>query len=471
MASKSKMMKITGDNENKTVALYARVSTDRQAEEGYSIEIQKERLISYVNSIFGSESTKIDYYIDDGYSGGSLERPEMQRLISDTKDGSISYVIVYKLDRLSRSQKDTLYLIEDVFLPHNVSFVSIQESFNTATPFGRAVIGILSVFAQLERENIFERTRSGMQKRVEAGYWYGGGRVPFGYNYDTETGTLIPNQDADRVRQIYDLYIKGYSLQTIANMLNLKYDKLAYQILTRKSNAGFIVYNGVEYKGRHEPIVSLETYETAMSLLKERSAKKYVSKTDHLLTGLVYCGKCGAKMRYQKWSANGYKLICYSQQKSKPYLIKDPDCDNARVWVDDIEEAVISDLFKMTRRNFDDKEVDNNPASVLEILHDQYEKESKKLKRLYSLYSEEENEILLESINEVRTEMNKIMAKIKDEEERGVWTRNLQRAKEEIKSISDIWENLSIQERRTAIRSVVEKVTVNDETVYIDYKF
>ena len=298
--AKSKMRKVTQDADKIVkMALYIRVSTDRQAEEGYSIEVQTERLIAFSKTQDGEVSYEL--YIDDGFSGASLDRPAMQRLVLDAKNKVITHVCVYKLDRLSRSQKDTLHLIEDVFLPNNIAFISIQESFNTATAFGRAVVGILSVFAQLERENIYERTRSGMQKRVEAGFWPGGGGVPFGYNYDLDKGILVPNSDAETVRQIYELYLKGYSLQNIANMLGLKYEKLAAQIMLRKTNIGIIEYNGVEYRGLHEPIVAPEVYEKAIALHAQRSEKRLVAGAKHLLTGLVYCGVCGSKLRYQKW--------------------------------------------------------------------------------------------------------------------------------------------------------------------------
>ena len=162
-----------------------------------------------------------------------------------------------------------------------------------------------------------------MQKRVESGLWPGGGCVPFGYDYDPEQGILVPNQDAATVKKAYDLFLQGYSTYRIAEMLNLKYDRLAYQILTRKSNAGYIVYNGAEYRGKHEPIISLETYERTMMMMKDRSDRHYVSSSVHLLTGLVRCGVCGAKMRYAKWGKQGYKLVCYSQQTSKKYLVRD----------------------------------------------------------------------------------------------------------------------------------------------------
>ena len=323
-------------------ALYIRVSTDAQREEGYSIDAQKQMLEAHCIS---RGIKDYEFYIDGGYTGSNTDRPELQRMLNDAKTGAVGHVIVYRLDRLSRSQKDTLYIIEDVLNPHNVDFTSINEHMDTSAPIGRLMLGILSAFAQLERENIRERTRMGMRERVKSGLWPGGGRIPFGYDYDREKGILVPNQDAETVRRIYALYIRGYSLGKIAQMVGLKYEKLAYQILTRKSNAGFICYNGEEYMGRHEPIVSLETYEQAMENLRSRSVKKLFT-SEYLLTGLLYCGKCGAKMRYQKWGKTGCKIVCYSQDKSKTHLIKDPDCKNARLWADDVEDTVVRDLFR-----------------------------------------------------------------------------------------------------------------------------
>lgn len=469
MTKKSKMMKVEAAAPASRIALYLRVSTDKQREEGYSIDIQKERLLAYAGSLYPGVETEL--FIDDGFSGGNLDRPEIKRLIACVKDGEVSHIAVLKLDRLSRSQKDTLYLIEDVFLAHNVAFLSMNENFNTATPFGRAVIGILSVFAQLERENIFERTRSGMQKRVEAGLWPGGGRVPFGYDYDAARGILTPNQDAGTVRQIYDLYIKGYSLQSIANMCGLKYEKLAYQILNRKSNAGYIVYNGVEYQGQHTPLISLETYETAMALAMDRSAKRFVTATDHLLTGLVYCGTCGAKMRYQKWGKAGNKMVCYSQQKSKAYLVKDPNCDNGKPWADELEEVVLHDLFHMAQKDIDSMDGADASMTPLELFQSQYDALEKKLKRLYHLYATDGNDVLLSAIDELRESMDVLRTKIQIESERSVWQRNLQRTKEELKNVQALWPNMSVQEKQNILRSVVDKIVVTDSGIHVDYKF
>lgn len=135
----------------KKVAIYVRVSTLEQAEEGYSVDEQINKLEKYSEI---KEWSVYETYVDPGYTGSNIDRPGMQRLIADAKLKRFDAVLVYKLDRLSRSQKDTLHLIEDVFDKHNVSFVSLNENFDTSTPFGKAMIGILSVFAQLEREQI-----------------------------------------------------------------------------------------------------------------------------------------------------------------------------------------------------------------------------------------------------------------------------------------------------------------------------
>lgn len=129
--------------------LYCRVSTDAQVE-GYSIDAQKKLLEAYCIS---KEITDFEYYIDGGYSGSNLERPAMKKLLDDIDDKKIDYVIVYKLDRISRSQKDTLFLIEEKFNPNNIGFISIRENFDTTTPFGKAMIRNLICFCSIRKRN------------------------------------------------------------------------------------------------------------------------------------------------------------------------------------------------------------------------------------------------------------------------------------------------------------------------------
>lgn len=452
----------------KIVAIYIRVSTDAQAEEGYSIDAQKEQLAAYCIS---KGIKEYEFYIDGGWSGSNINRPEIQRLINDVKSGKISCVIVYKLDRLSRSQKDTLYLIEDVFNPNGVDFVSLNESMDTSTPMGRLMLGILSAFAQLERENIRLRTRMGMKERVKSGLWMGGGVVPFGYNYDKGQGILVPNDDAEKVRQVYQLYIEGKAPQDISNMLGLKYDKLVTQILTRKTNYGIIEYNGEEYQGKHEPLISKETYDVAMKCMSERSRVRS-NDSEYLLTGLLYCGKCGAKMRYQKWGKRGCKICCYSQQKSKPYLIKDENCTQEKVWADEVEKEVVSNVLKIAGNYDADNKKDNLISKDhISILKEEQQILNRKIKKLYDLYAstDEDNEQLLQSISDLKKDLQMINKKIDIEEKTTL--RNLKR--EERNSIyvtvNSVWDDLSIKQKKIIIRKLVKKIEINDENIRIDF--
>ena len=467
--SKSKMMKTLEVTSELTLALYRRVSTDKQADEGYSLDVQYEKLHAYAAAF--SQVKEVRDYTDDGYSGSSLDRPGMKQLIEDIEAGEITHVIVVKLDRLSRSQKDTLHLIEDVMIPANVAFISILESFNTDTAFGRAMVGILSVFAQLERENIFERTRGGMQKRVEKGYWPGGGRTPYGYDYDPARGILVPNQEADMVRHIYDRYLAGASMQAIADDLDLKYDRVVYNIITRKSNAGYIVYNGEEYQGLHEPIISLETYQQAMRLLEERSAAKLVTKTSHLLTGFCYCGKCGAKMRYNKWGKAGYKLMCYSQEGTKKYLVRDPDCDVPRPFAEDVEEGVIQALFAVSEEKIADAKKSVQSGSVSDMLQEQISRAEAKLRRLYGLYGDSGDECLLDTIKQTKADIERLNASLADEQSRESVMRTAMRTYERLEGIRDAWPRMSVQEQRTVLASVIDRITISTDYTDIKLKF
>lgn len=447
----------------KWAAVYIRVSTEGQKEEGYSIEAQTALLSAYCTA---KEIGEYEMYIDGGYTGSNLERPEMQRLCRDVRAGNISHVLVYKLDRLSRSQKDTLYLIEDVFNPHGVTFISMNENMDTSTPIGRAMLGIMSAFAQLERETIRERTRMGMLERVKQGYWPGGGKIPFGYDYDREKGILVPNADAETVKNAYRLYMEGYSTDRIARMLGLRYEHLALQILKRKTNAGYIVYNGKEYKGRHTPIICEETYEKAMEEMRRRS-KKPVNGGAYLLTGLLICGKCGAKMRYQKWGKKDVKIVCYSADKSKRHLIKDPNCDNKRHYAEEIEEIVLRDLFSISAV----PEQTEGKSEEADVLLRQENAIRTKLRRLYDLYGDGGDAVLLEAIEAQKNALLAVSKKRKEEEQiLEAAARNAEKRKK-AGEIRGSWPYLSLEEKKKLIQSCVEKIVITDDTVDVYYTF
>ena len=449
-------------------ALYVRVSTDAQYEEGYSVDAQKEKLEAYCKL---KDIDDYDFYVDGGWSGSNIHRPEMERMIEDIKENKISTVIVYKLDRLSRSQKDTIFLLEDVFIPHNCNFISLNENFDTTTPYGKAMIGILSVFAQLERENIRERTRMGMYERVKSGLWMGGGRVPFGYDYDKEKNILVPNEHAEDVKKIYNLYLQGYSPNKLSEMFDVANDTHISHILDRITYIGKINYRGEILDGLHEPIIDEDTWNKVQAERKRRNSKKTVTST-YLLTGLVYCARCGAKMRYQKWGKDSVKIYCYSQQKSRPQLIKDPNCDNEKIDAFDLEKIVLDNLFSYTRKIKSTTKENINPnISASDVLKKKYETLVSKIKRLYNLYAESGNDILLQTIEENKQDLQSIEDELVLASETEKNKSNIELQSNIIANLENSWKYLTIKEQQQALRLCITKVVVDGYNVSIQYNF
>ncbi|WP_437795453.1 recombinase family protein [Mitsuokella multacida] len=340
-------------------AIYIRVSTQEQAIEGYSIQAQTERLQAYCKAkgwgIF-------HIYTDAGFSGSNMQRPALSQLLEDVEAGRIGCVLVYKLDRLSRSQKDTLHMIEDIFLANGCDFVSMSENFDTSTPLGRAMIGVLSVFAQLEREQIRERMAMGRTERAKSGLWQGGGWIPIGYDY--VDGRLVPNPiRAAAVRDIYDLFLSGTPITSIKLAVNKKYaldlsDTTVRSILSHRLYVGDIVWMGNIYKGQHEPLVDMVTFSRAQKLLHSR-ARIAASKPDPfkprtLLGGLLFCENCGARyLAKGNYSGHGDRRVyrpyymCYSRAKSNKRLIIDPTCRNPAYAVVSLDHTIIEEIRRI----------------------------------------------------------------------------------------------------------------------------
>jgi len=242
---------------------YIRVSTDEQAENGYSLQLQRERISAQITAK-GWDLFKI--YEDGGQSGGKLDRPALQEMLTDIDAGNIQAVVIYKLDRLSRKQRDTMYLIEDVFLKRNIELVSISESLDTSSPTGRAMIGMLSVFAQLERDTITERLSGGRKQKAKTG-GYSGGNSAIGYVVERGKKALFTDEDkATTVRRVFALKSEGLKLQQIADILNAEGHTTkqgarftptqVMRILNRRGlYEGLYVYSGVTANGRHCAII------------------------------------------------------------------------------------------------------------------------------------------------------------------------------------------------------------------------
>lgn len=251
--------------EMKKACVYTRVSTDAQGEEDKVSLPEQERMAKACIESKGWRYVRT--YEDNGYTGRNTNRPGLQKMMEDIKSGNIDVVVIFKLDRLSRKQRDTLAIIEDVLLENNVDLVSLNETLDTTTPWGRAMIGVLSSFNQLESENIALRTAMGRYATAREG-GYAGGKPPLGYNVVDGQLVIVP-EEAEIVRLIFALRDEGKTLIGIAEELNkrgyrskkgneFKHSAIQTVINNKSTYLGNYKYGKESCKNTHEPILREE---------------------------------------------------------------------------------------------------------------------------------------------------------------------------------------------------------------------
>lgn len=334
----------------KKVVLLARVSTKGQAEDGYSLDFQVEKMLAYCKAM---DYAVVGIYSENGYSGSNLERPGIQRIIEEAPIGKFDAVIVYKLDRLSRSQKHTMYMLEDVFIPNNVAFISMSESFDTSTQFGIAMVGILSVFSQLERANIKERTFDGRKGRAKEGNWHGGGTHPIGYDY-IEGELVINKKEAEQVRMVYEYYSSGMTITEICRRMegyttkhgDWHHPGTVANVLDNPLYSGTVHFDDVLTPDSHTAIVPKDIADTVAHM---RSSEYKNTKKDskYMLSGMVYCKNCGARYFVKKNPNGNLFYCCHSRAKVNKLMVKDPTCKNKNWRKDDMEQAVYNEIKRL----------------------------------------------------------------------------------------------------------------------------
>jgi len=465
-------------------AVYIRVSTQEQAQEGYSVGEQKERLIAYCKA---QDWLIADIYVDGGYTGSNLNRPGIQKLMAETDKFDV--VLVYKLDRLSRSQRDTLYLIEEIFLPNNVDFVSMQESFDTSSPFGKAMIGLLAVFAQLEREQIKERTKMGRIARAKAGLYHGGGYIPIGYDYDHDAGKLVINPyEAEQVRKIFEWYLSGGSLKSITDRLQdegftnkygsySSWSSVRY-ILENETYLGRIHFGDVLVEHAHEAIVSEEQF-NAVQVLRGKRREQYGAtafQSKHWLTGLIFCGNCGGRY-YLRNSGKYSYYACYSRTKQIKSMVKDPNCKNKNWKGPELEakiDARIRELLHSPEMAADiaaHKPQAAAPVAENSSVEKRIREIDKQISKLMSLYQNDEipTELLGEQISRLYNEKTTLQAAVTPVVEPTAMPFDL--VQELIADAAQIWDFADEAQRRRIAQSLISRIILTDDEIEIEWAF
>ncbi len=344
---------------DKKAALYIRVSTLYQIDKD-SLPLQRSDLINYCK--YALDIDKYEVFEDAGYSAKNTDRPAFQQMMARLRTGEFSHLCVWKIDRISRNLLDFSGMYVEL-KKLGVTFVSKNEQFDTSSAMGEAMLKIILVFAELERNMTSERVKAVMISKAKDGQW-NGGKVPFGYDWDKETKSFSINEnEAMAVNQIYDLYEREQSLLLVSRTLNERgfftrrgrawNPTTVSIILNNKFYTGTYIYNkyGVDpdtgnvsrqiikdesewvvVEDHHPAIIDAERQARVSAILErnrrsnQRDGKKYVRKNTHIFAGLLYCAYCGGQMQatIDRARNDGYRPSIYACSRKRRFN----DCEN-----------------------------------------------------------------------------------------------------------------------------------------------
>jgi len=491
------------------VATYVRVSTQEQAKHGYSVAEQSERLEKYCEARGWS---LVASYADPGQSGAYMDRAGLQRLIRDVQVGAFDTVLVWKLDRLSRSQKDCMFMVEDVFLKNRIDFISMNENFDTTTPFGRAMVGVLSVFAQLDRDQITERMSMGRVGRAKAGYFSGGSRAPIGYDYVRSEDPADPRRilkvnqyEAMQVRMVFDLWLHGLdgrdlSFGDIASYMAGRYrtrygswetKSTVSRLLQNRIYVGEVSFSGEWYPGIHEPIVSPETFGAAQEKIRRYS--EHFQKTSrnfaggYLLSGVLRCGICGGRyfvssrknthVTAAKPGMDYYRsYACYSRRKPSQKMVKLPTCRNRIIKLQELDEEVLEEIRQLARHPSEIRKLQAAaapPKSDREkVLLDRIRELDRQASKLIDLYQlgtfdiaaiKERSDALQkekESLSEELRSLGSKPGRVSEEEARSA-----------LASFSAAVKSGDVARQRAVVRALIDEIVIFPDDIEIRWSF
>lgn len=493
---------------------YIRVSTEKQAADGYGLLMQRKDIIDWCQRNDVKNCILIQ---DDGFTGTVMQRPgldtftrRLSRLNNGIYDKNRPYCIrrfiIPRLDRLGRTLYGTLQFIQDYLLSaseakmstintnkRSIGFVSCKESciqitvnqFGVVDPTSTLMLQIFAAFAEFDRNQIVTKLKSGRKEHVASGYPLGGGKKPFGYRYVKQNGIgnyeTVPEEKAKFLEARRMFVEEHLSPAAIAETLNLSTEQLVIQMMKRRTYLNRLSLNGEEYEGHFEPFITEEQWQEQQDEFAYRAKGR--SASTYVLTSLLYCGNCGAKMRYQK-SANGkIRLVCYSQEKSatKKHLVKDENCPNTtRYYAEDVENHVFRSLFQLSYQNDANLHKSITAAETIKDIESNIRKEQAKMGRYMEMRVEadvtsEMDEMYRKKISECGERIKKLEKMRKNEVSRQENTNRINKAKSVLANLEQTWAGMNNEEKRTVCRSLIEKIVIThtdgNPTIDIDFKF
>lgn len=458
-------------------AIYIRVSTEEQAKEGYSISAQKQKLKAFC---IAQDWDVVGLYADEGISAKDMNRPQLKQMIKDIEDKKIECVLVYRLDRLTRSVLD-LYKLLEVFDKNDCKFKSATEVYDTTTAMGRMFITIVAALAQWERENTGERISFGLAEKARQGRYPLNFR-PIGYNLDLKTGKLtIKEDEAKKIRLIYDLYLKGYSANRLCRYLNDNNittksgntwtDKPLMLVLKNPLYYGAIRWGDMIVEDSCEPIISKETFDLVQETIKTRfmnEPRRIASR--YIFSGKLKCNKCGYPMTgfYIPAKLASGETVEYSQYRC--LRKKTGQCKGSR----SISEIQLEASFLDHLSSYDYSEalgkakketerlIDNTIEVDVEGLRKELDKIAKRKKKWQYAWTDDaiSYEDFKDRMDEANKEEARILAELveveNDEEEDLAYSQ--EEILELVLNIRKNWSHLTIEEKKNLVSQVVEKI-------------
>jgi site-specific DNA recombinase len=488
-------------------AIYTRKSTDEGLQQEFnSLDAQREAAEAFIQSQRHEGWQLVpDRYDDGGFSGGDMDRPALKRLLAAIEGQQVDCVVVYKVDRLSRSLLDFARIVES-FDRHGVSFVSVTQQFNTTTSLGRLTLNILLSFAQFEREIISERTRDKMCAARRKGKWVGGHPV-LGYDIDSRGGKLIVSEgEARQVRKIFDLYLEHEALLPVLQELERRKWRMKrwttkdgltrggkpftkgalHGLLTNVIYTGKVDHKGTIYAGEHEAIISSTVWEQAQKTLRRNgraSGAPTRNRYGALLRGLLYCVPCGTAMihSYTARKSKRYRYyVCYQAQQRGW-----KNCETRSISAPAIEAAVLDSIRRLgadpalaaetarqarvqLARRIEEAEADQAAAQkqlrqlnaeLVQLAGDGTMQSSERLGRLVAV--QKEIQATEERLSALAEELGELRDDAFDE-------RDLVEALEQF---DPVWNSLTTREQARLVHLLIEKVGYDGRTGKVTVSF
>lgn len=474
------------------VALYIRVSTWEQVEHGYSMDEQESLLKEHCEK---NELTIFKYYREDGHSAGSLDRPALQKLIKDAERKKFNAVLVTNLDRLSRNQKNTLYLIEDIFDKNGIQFISINEPYyNTSTDYMRDfLIGTFSNIAQMERAQITERMKMGKLGRAKSGkpMAWTKNMIPLGYDYSE--GEYIVNEfEASVVKEVFETYLKERSVNKTVQLLNQNghigkdvpwSSKTLRDVLINPTYIGKIKFKGKVYDGNHTPIISEKDFNEVKKWLdagRRNAFNPRPFEAKYMLSGLIRCGECGSPMmamlgsiRLDGTRKRYYRCKSFKKSKGAGKHYYHIDCNSVSHDMVPLEDEVIERItyLQLHPDALKGTEKEDN-SDKIKLMENEIVKLNEQLEKLLDLYLT--NDMPLDLLNSRKAkitgrievlELNKDKYIIEEQD-----TLN-ERIIDELENYHLPAGELDYQEQFNIVRLLIDRVHVFNDRLEINWNF